>query len=65
MLLKIKRFVDDDDDDNQLYLLQLTQTCKKALVRIFKICDSDSDGLLNDYELNAFQVLIIIFEYID
>lgn len=34
---------------------QLTENCKKALVRIFKICDIDGDGLLNDYELNHFQ----------
>uniref|UniRef100_A0A1L8E3N2 Mitochondrial Rho GTPase n=1 Tax=Nyssomyia neivai TaxID=330878 RepID=A0A1L8E3N2_9DIPT len=33
----------------------LTNECKKALVRIFKICDIDGDGLLNDYELNHFQ----------
>lgn len=33
----------------------LSQGCKKALVRIFKICDQDNDGLLNDYELNNFQ----------
>lgn len=33
----------------------LTDECKKALTRIFKICDTDNDGLLNDYELNAFQ----------
>uniref|UniRef100_A0A914UJZ1 Mitochondrial Rho GTPase 1 n=1 Tax=Plectus sambesii TaxID=2011161 RepID=A0A914UJZ1_9BILA len=35
---------------------ELTQMCKKALVRIFKICDQDNDGLLNDYELNQFQI---------
>lgn len=33
----------------------MTDACKKALVRIFKICDIDGDGLLNDYELNHFQ----------
>ncbi|GAB0086407.1 Mitochondrial Rho GTPase [Sergentomyia squamirostris] len=33
----------------------LTNDCKKALVRIFKVCDIDGDGLLNDYELNHFQ----------
>lgn len=33
----------------------LTDECKKALTRIFKICDTDNDGLLNDSELNAFQ----------
>ena len=34
---------------------QLTEKCKKALIRIFKICDIDNDGLLNDQELNGFQ----------
>ncbi|KAL0272252.1 UNVERIFIED_CONTAM: hypothetical protein PYX00_005304 [Menopon gallinae] len=41
-----------------LYLMEsqdLTPDCKKALTRIFKICDLDNDGLLNDNELNAFQ----------
>ncbi|KAG0710819.1 Mitochondrial Rho GTPase [Chionoecetes opilio] len=41
-----------------LYVLEerdLTEKCKKALIRIFKICDTDNDGLLNDEELNAFQ----------
>ncbi|XP_049823573.1 mitochondrial Rho GTPase isoform X1 [Aethina tumida] len=33
----------------------LTEACQKALVRIFKICDIDCDGLLNDIELNNFQ----------
>jgi len=33
----------------------LTEKCKKALYRIFKICDTDNDGLLNDEELNNFQ----------
>ncbi|XP_060528814.1 mitochondrial Rho GTPase isoform X2 [Cylas formicarius] len=33
----------------------LTDACKNALVRIFKICDIDCDGLLNDIELNNFQ----------
>ncbi|XP_065174098.1 mitochondrial Rho GTPase isoform X2 [Atheta coriaria] len=33
----------------------LTDACKKALIRIFKICDIDCDGLLNDMELNNFQ----------
>lgn len=35
--------------------MQLTEACKKALIRIFKICDIDCDGLLNDIELNNFQ----------
>lgn len=34
---------------------ELTEECKIALQRIFKICDLDNDGLLNDMELNAFQ----------
>lgn len=41
-----------------LYIMEeqdLTESCKKALVRIFKVCDIDGDGLLNDYELNHFQ----------
>lgn len=41
-----------------LYIMEqgdLTPECKKALTRIFKICDLDNDGLLNDSELNAFQ----------
>ncbi|KAL7044273.1 hypothetical protein ACKWTF_001864 [Chironomus riparius] len=41
-----------------LYIMEeqdLTEKCKKALVRIFKVCDIDGDGLLNDYELNHFQ----------
>uniref|UniRef100_A0A915J7S8 Mitochondrial Rho GTPase 1 n=1 Tax=Romanomermis culicivorax TaxID=13658 RepID=A0A915J7S8_ROMCU len=35
---------------------ELTTAAKKALVRIFKICDQDNDGLLNDVELNNFQI---------
>lgn len=38
-----------------MVIFQLTDKCKKALVRIFKICDIDGDGLLNDFELNHFQ----------
>ncbi|KAL6259487.1 hypothetical protein P5V15_009406 [Pogonomyrmex californicus] len=33
--------------------IDLTEKCKTALQRIFKICDVDNDGLLNDMELNA------------
>ncbi|XP_074600717.1 mitochondrial Rho GTPase [Brevipalpus obovatus] len=33
----------------------LTDKCKKALSRVFKLCDQDNDGLLNDKELNRFQ----------
>ncbi|XP_022247924.1 mitochondrial Rho GTPase 1-like isoform X4 [Limulus polyphemus] len=33
----------------------LTEKCKKALTRVFKICDMDNDGSLNDVELNDFQ----------
>lgn len=35
--------------------LQLTDRCKKALKRIFRICDTDNDGLLSDLELSMFQ----------
>lgn len=34
----------------------ITQNCRKALVRIFKLNDNDNDGLLNQYELNQFQL---------
>lgn len=30
--------------------------CVKALSRIFKVSDLDNDGILNDNELNFFQV---------
>ena len=33
----------------------LTNKCKRALSRVFKICDSDNDGLLSDVELANFQ----------
>ena len=33
----------------------LTDKCKRALSRVFKICDSDNDGLLSDAELANFQ----------
>ncbi|KAJ1964115.1 ERMES complex Ca(2+)-binding regulatory GTPase gem1 [Dipsacomyces acuminosporus] len=29
--------------------------CTEALVRIFRLCDTDGDGILNDNELNEFQ----------
>lgn len=35
---------------------QLTDKCKKALARVFKLCDTDNDGILNDNELNLFQL---------
>ncbi|KAL3783394.1 hypothetical protein ACHAWO_012865 [Cyclotella atomus] len=43
---------------NPLYDLntgRLTAACTRALSRIFRIFDKDSDGLLSDAELNAFQ----------
>ncbi|VDN33934.1 unnamed protein product [Gongylonema pulchrum] len=46
---------------HQLYISEdreLSRKCKKALVRIFKLCDFDNDGLLNNTELNQFQLLI-------
>lgn len=33
----------------------LSDNCKMALKRIFKICDADNDGILNEIELNNFQ----------
>jgi hypothetical protein len=33
----------------------LTQDYERALLRIFRICDKDMDGLLNDFELMEFQ----------
>ncbi|XP_037946259.1 mitochondrial Rho GTPase-like [Teleopsis dalmanni] len=41
-----------------LYIMDqqdLTPECKRALWRIFKICDIDGDNYLNDYEINLFQ----------
>jgi Ras family protein T1 len=34
---------------------ELTQKCRTALTRIFKICDQDNDGILNDKEIYQFQ----------
>ncbi|XP_050680941.1 mitochondrial Rho GTPase isoform X1 [Leptidea sinapis] len=34
---------------------ELSERCKKALSRIFKVCDLDGDGLLDDYEISIFQ----------
>ncbi|XP_026329621.1 mitochondrial Rho GTPase isoform X2 [Hyposmocoma kahamanoa] len=34
---------------------ELTEKCKRALSRIFKICDLDGDGLMDDYEITIFQ----------
>ncbi|XP_048256694.1 mitochondrial Rho GTPase 1-like isoform X1 [Haliotis rufescens] len=34
---------------------ELTPGCRKALTRIFRICDLDNDNNLNDQEVNAFQ----------
>ncbi|CAG2194831.1 ARHT1 [Mytilus edulis] len=36
--------------------VELTPLCKKALTRVFKICDLDNDHLLNDDEVHLFQV---------
>jgi mitochondrial Rho GTPase 1 len=35
---------------------KLTSKAIKCLTRIFKLCDQDNDGLLNDNELNEFQL---------
>lgn len=37
-------------------VFQLKPSCVKALTRIFKVSDLDNDGILNDNELNFFQV---------
>ncbi|CAG0892248.1 unnamed protein product, partial [Darwinula stevensoni] len=34
---------------------ELSDNCKAALTRIFKICDQDNDGLMSDEELMEFQ----------
>ncbi|XP_048479475.1 mitochondrial Rho GTPase isoform X1 [Plutella xylostella] len=34
---------------------ELTENCKRALTRIFRICDLDGNGLLDDYEITVFQ----------
>jgi len=38
--------------------------CIEALKRIFKLCDTDKDGILNDEELNEFQVITFLFFFI-
>ncbi|MFH4983042.1 hypothetical protein AB6A40_009751 [Gnathostoma spinigerum] len=46
---------------HQLYISEdreLTRKCRRALIRIFKLCDFDNDGLLNDHELNHFQIFV-------
>jgi Ras family protein T1 len=35
---------------------RLTEECKRAFTRIFRMYDSDRDGLLSDVELNRFQI---------
>lgn len=35
---------------------ELTNECRNALIRIFKLNDHDNDGVLNDIELNQFQM---------
>jgi mitochondrial Rho GTPase 1 len=37
----------------------LTPRCRRALKRIFILCDHDKDGALSDSELDGFQVLIL------
>lgn len=39
---------------------QMKSLCVKALTRIFKVSDLDNDGILNDNELNFFQVSQLI-----
>lgn len=45
---------------------QMKPLCVKALTRIFKVSDLDNDGILNDHELNFFQVnpLLTIYFFI-
>uniref|UniRef100_A0A8C1DUI7 Mitochondrial Rho GTPase n=1 Tax=Cyprinus carpio carpio TaxID=630221 RepID=A0A8C1DUI7_CYPCA len=40
---------------------EMKPSCIKALTRIFKISDLDNDGILNDNELNFFQVRAVFF----
>ncbi|KAF2353784.1 Small GTPase superfamily [Trinorchestia longiramus] len=35
----------------------LTEECKRALSRTFRLCDQDCDDILDDHELNVFQEL--------
>lgn len=37
-------------------------SCIKSLTRIFKVSDLDNDGILNDKELNFFQVGASLWE---
>ena len=37
--------------ESKILTRQLTDKCKKALTRVFKICDQNNDGLLSDMEL--------------
>lgn len=37
----------------------LKPACIDALRRIFKLCDIDKDGFLNDEEIDSFQVLTV------
>ena len=34
----------------------LQPACTRALKRVFRLCDGDGDGVLNNQELNQFQV---------
>lgn len=62
LLLKLTSNIDFSAqcDELSLYCLsQLKPSCIKALTRIFKVSDLDNDGILNDNELNFFQVCIL------
>lgn len=41
------------------FYFQMKSLCVKALTRIFKVSDLDNDGILNDNELNFFQVNLL------
>jgi mitochondrial Rho GTPase 1 len=47
-------FYDTWGPDNQQVL---KPACVKALKRIFKLCDTNKDGVLDQSELNEFQVI--------
>lgn len=40
----------------------LKPACVNALRRVFKVCDQDKDGVMNDLELNNFQVCLTVVQ---
>ena len=49
---------------NALALQVLKPACVKALTRIFNLCDTNKDGILDAAELNEFQVLVYTTFYV-